>query len=317
MSQILICFDESVDPLWQRHWPGVAADRTVIDLSRPGGGGLPHRNNVIGWRRWLRKEGISHIHIYQPDIRSWPVMMAVPAGEIKITVHLTGALNEPVTKTIKQFARCINSVSCPAHWIAAALNKSVFPIHRISVDPLQIDLESIDASCRQTIRERIGTGNSQTPDEVPRVPLLLALPRPAQFHALKPILWAGAIVRHMMKNMKLVIAGDYSPTQRDSLLHWENIFDSPDMVYLDHETPWQALVQTCDVLLTGDRPPSDLLRLLYAHATETPTVIGARPHDPFPTEYQNTTHITNPKPRTLAHAVINHLNQYQTLTQHS
>jgi len=315
MSDSWVKVGNKVDSLWREQippWLNPALDETddlnteIISLSALcRGSGFPHYHNVVGWRNRFIGDGIRQIHLILPGDRVLGIMIAANLAGVEVNLHLTEQLNRAFFAGLKCPGIKVKRFFCVADFIARQLISHGIEPNRIKVLQPKIEATVINRNQLDKIRQSI------MPDTAG--PLILALEYPDNPQNLKQLIWAGAIVKHIINPLKMVITGKFTAENRKKLLTWQEELDAPNMLYLDdNKIGWNALSQTAD-LVTGDGSSlREIGRWLHIRTGQAPILTGPEPRqlqkqrqnpEPMQEILQNSIHVHYVKkitPRRLA-----------------
>ena len=270
MLRSLIVLDTEVDPLWRRHLPAptnTAGDdsadhkRIIIDLkSPPSPFRRPHYNDPVNWRRWLCEHHIEQLHCYLPG-RKAPLLLAAAPKDTEIILHLTAYITPEALRRLKLLRSCVKQFICVGRFIAAPLLKANFNPERITVEIPPVWAPRPGITRRQLLRRQIKKDKTG--------PLILALSRPQHAAALKPVVWAAALLGHALRDFTLLVAGPGDPIVQQRLQRWQKTMDAVGTIYHDPQTfAFDDLVSACDAVVAGPGPFHEVIRLLHARAQE-------------------------------------------------
>jgi len=305
MSRTLILLGEHLDKLWQRYvptgglvylvGPGVRPLQNSALKSPPAP--LPHYLDILGWRRWLKTQPIEKLFCYQPSCRTRALLAAAAFANLEIHLQLTGYLNPSTLRVIKLFAGKVENFNCAGRFIAQQLCRANIPSHRITVSlPEVIPIKSNPRRYAQ-LRRRFQID--------PHAPLLLALAPPHDCAALKPVVHAAAILKHVLAHLTLLIAGPCSVAQQDCLNYWQDTMDAPNMIHLVNESAdWDDLTRISDVVIAGSERLTDVIRLLHTRAAQKPLVAVRGDGNEFLANYPPARLLKSPVIRPLAAALL-------------
>ncbi len=293
-----IVLSSQTDSLWQNYLP---AHSFLLDAGMVGKTGqYPHLYNLIGWRRWLKSHRISEVHLYQPDQKLFPLLAAAAALPLAVTIHITGRMEAGMLRSVKWLAPRSARFCCAGHFLARSLKDSGISDDRIALDLPIPTIEPISDANRSDLRSQIKY-NSGT-DSVPF--LILALARPGNTHALRTVCWACAVLYHLQKNIKLVVAGPCRKTDWDRIEAWQHMWNVNNMILLDQQHTWDQWVAACDAVLVGGENLREVIRLLHVQAAGRNLVVQSGDTDEFMAKSDCGRIVTEPGARPLAVALL-------------
>ena len=315
MSDSWVMVGNKVDSLWLEQippWLSTAldgADDGNIELIRlPAlcrGSGYPHYYNVLGWRNRFIGDGIRHIHLILPGDKVFGIIIAATLAGVEVNLHLTEQLDRAFFAGLKCPGIKVKRFFCVADFIARQLINHGIEPNRIRVVQPKIETTAISRNQLDKIRQSIQPHAAG--------PLILALEYPDSPQNLKQLIWAGAIVKHIINPLKIVITGKFTAENRQKLLNWQKQLDAPNMLYLDdNKIGWNALSQTADLVAGAGTSLREIGRWLHVRTGQAPILTGPKPRqlqeqrqDPEPIQeiLQNSAHVHYVKkitPRRLA-----------------
>jgi hypothetical protein len=263
----------------------------------------PHSLNPFGWRQFFKNRDIGEIHLFDASIANLSLLAAAVLGKIPVHVHLTGWLNPPQVKFIHRIAPAISRFHCPAEGIVRQLRDI-----RISQEKINFKAPSLAPRSAEDPRDIIARRRHVlSVGAEPQAPLLLALETFCHPHPLKLVAWAAALIRHTRPGTTLVVADPCPNTRREEIEHWQRIWKTPDLITVVPADQWDNLAAACDLILTADPRPADLIRHFRTQQVRFPLVApNGLIHKICPLD----THVIlthSPRPRLLATAVLNRL----------
>ena len=318
MNRCCVVLDTDVDRLWRRWLAGPTdtagnasdPDQTVIiDLnlppsSRPG----PHHHDPVNWRRWLLKQNIRQVHCYLPGSRT-QLLLAAAKKQAQITLHLVEPLALDAITRLRLLQPGVKRFSCAGNFIARQLLKARFDPERITVNVPSVSVKKPPAARRRQIRRRIK--NDKTG------PLMLALSRPHNADALKPVIWAAALVSHALRDFTLAVTGPWEPADRWRLQRWREMMDVEGIVGLDRQTfDFDDLVGACDAVVVGPGPLGEVIRLLHVRAQRQHIVTGSPDTAEYLDGYDKVHYASSTAPRQLARAILELLDSKEHAKAH-
>ncbi len=305
MSDSWVMVGNKVDSLWREQvprWLSAALDGADDDnieiislpaLSRDSD--FPHYHDVPGWRKRFLNKGIRQVHLILPGNKVFGIIIAAHLAGVDVNLHLTEQLDRGFFTTLKCPGIKVKRFFCAADLIAHQLISHGIEPKRIRVVQPTIETEAVSRDQLDKIRQSI------QPDAAG--PLVLALEYPDNTHNLKPLIWAGAIVKHIIAPLKIVITGPFTAENRQKLLTWQEELDASNMLYLDEEQiGWNALSQIADLVASTGNSSREVGRLLHVKASPVPIMTGPEP-GPAQEVLQNSAHVHYVKkntPRQLA-----------------
>jgi len=302
MPKTLILINEQTDKLWRQYLPNDQPQTMVIDpASHCDVPGRPYRYDLIGQRRWLRRQNIDRIHCYQPITDAYATLAAAVMLDIETTIHLTGHIEDKARRTLKLLGRKSVSFSCAGNFIAGQLRQLGIDTNRISVNVPEVKITTAKGgkSRSRKLRRQISGGA-----------ILLALPAANEWKLLKNVFWAAAILKHFFDDLTVVVTGPCRPSDRRHIFHRQKMWDCQGMIYIDdNPTNWDELVGVCDVVVSSHTHLGDVIRLLHARAAGARIVAGTGQCDEFLADYEHGHIVTPAQPRQLAAAILPMLNQ--------
>ena len=315
VSETLIVLGERTDPLWRGYLPrSPKASPTIITANTIGRDGLPHNNDVVGWRRWLGTKKINQVHYFQPDAGSFGILTAGGLSAVDITIHITGQVDRNIQRIVTllrggngkcgllAWSKNIR-FQCAGKFCAAQLQRIGVREEIVSVRLPEVEVRPINETRRSQVRNSIN----------PKGPIILALARPGDGQGLKGALWAGALVKHVCYDTRIVVAGVCTKQEGRELLERENVWDSKGMIYIDNEEhSWDELAGACDVVLAGTGPFHDVIRLLHARAARAQIIAGFGAASEFLSDYEYAQIVNPGQPRQLAGAILSTLEKNDT-----
>jgi hypothetical protein len=192
-------------------------------------------------------------------------------------------------KLLDKFAAEFN---CAGNFIADQLHKNGIARKKTTVTVPTVAVDAIADQQRAGIRQQISN----------RGPVILALASPDEPLVLQPAIWTAAMLKHVIVNLRLIVAGNCSRPQRQRLQYWQKMWDSQGMIYCaDENADWDQLVAACDiVLMASSNLGSGVMRLLHACQGQKPIVAAAGQANEFLTSYKHAYIISDPHPRHIA-----------------
>ncbi|MBN2377996.1 MAG: hypothetical protein JXD22_16480 [Sedimentisphaerales bacterium] len=278
MSDSWVMVGNKVDSLWLEQipsWLNSALDGTnvanikiirLLDLCQDSG--FPHYHNVLGWRNLFIGKGIRQVHLIMPADKVFGIIIAAALANVEVNLHLTEQLNRAFFTGLKCPGIKMKRFFCVADFIARQLISHGIQPNRIrSVEP-KIETTVISRNQLDKIRQSIQPHADG--------PLILALQYPDNTQNLKQLIWAGAIVKHIINPLKIVITGKFTAENQKKLLSWQKEMDAPNMLYLDNnKIGWNALSQTADLVAGAGSNLREIGRLLYVRTGQTPILTGS------------------------------------------
>jgi hypothetical protein len=224
---------------------------------------FPHLYNIIGWRRWLKKNRIGEIHFYQPDKSFFPLLTALRLLPLDITVHLTGYTERTILRMLSWLAPRWVQFRCAGKFLAEQLKQAGIPTNRITVDIPVPEIASVSQVAHDAIRRQIQSDCNTDSDSI----LLLALAEPDNVQGLYTICWATAILYHLSQNVRLVIAGPCTGTDERRFESWQQMWKVKNVIYFDKgRDDWDGLVAASDIVLVGNKNLKEVIRLVHVYA---------------------------------------------------
>ena len=308
MTQTLIVLDTQVDPLWRNVLPGLSpngkpatiAPYEIIDLKTNGSNSShPYHNDPATWCRWLDNHRVNKVHLFLPGNRSH-ILRTFACSAVEINLHITGLLEHSTLKSLALTQSSIAHIFCPGKFIARQLT-------RAGIDSSKITVEIPAVTVAPTSPERCRQIRSQLQNEKSG-PVLLALNCPQNAKALKALVWAIALVGHLVPQMTVVIAGACSDAEEDRILNWQHIMDVEHTVRLEREDfPWNELVDASDAVIAGPAPTTEVIRLLSARALNQHIIAPRGYYDEYLGGCQKTLYASSAEPRPLAQTLVRFL----------
>ena len=314
MSPTLIVLDNQVDPLWRHCLPGLApngkpptiAPNEIIDLkNNSSNNSHPHHNDPATWCRWLDKHRIDKLHLFLPGNRS-TMLRTFACSAVEINLHITGLLERSTLKSLALTQNSITHIFCPGKFIARQLTQAGIDSSKITVaiPPVTL-LPTSPQRCRQIRRQ---LQNEKTG------PLLLALNSPQNNKALKSLVWAVALVGHLVPQMTLVIAGACSENEKKQILNWQHIMDLEHTVQMEQDNfLWNELADACDAVIAGPTPTNETIRLLAARALNQHIIAPRIYYDEFLNDYPKAHYAPSAEPRPLAQTLVQFLDNKKSI----
>jgi len=258
MTRTLILLGSGLDPLWLRYLDNTDSSAQLIDLQKPfNSGPYPHRLNLPSWRRWLKEHGITRLLLYHPDPKSLTLLTAAALEKIEIIAHLVQPLDYLTVVYRKILIYCTGTFVCPADFIAAHLRDLAVVPSRIKMSLPKINLKKVDSARASRLRENFSPQINN--------PTILSLPSPENLPALHCVIWTAALVRHIFKDLTLVVSCPANPAHRHHILRYQSQMDADGMIYFsDNTADWDELVAACDVVVEAEQKNPNLIRLLHA-----------------------------------------------------
>ena len=308
MSPTLIVLDTQVDPLWRNCLPGLSPNGKpativpgeIIDLKTNGSNNPhPHHNDPATWCRWLDKHRVNKLHLFLPGNRSH-MLRTFACSAVEINLHITGLLEHLTLKSLALTQSSIAHIFCPGKFIARQLEQAGIDSSKITVEIPVVTVAPTSAErCRQ-IRSQLQNEKSG--------PVLLALNCPQNAKALKSLVWAVALVAHLVPQLTVVIAGACSNTEKKRILNWQHIMDVEHTVQMEREKfPWNELVDACDAVIAGPTPTTEVIRLVSACARKQHIIAPRRYYDEYLSGYLKTHYASSAEPRPLAQTLVRFL----------
>ncbi len=303
MPKTLILINEQTDKLWRQYLPNDQPQTMVIDpAGHPDVPGRPYRYDLIGQRRWLRRQNIDRIHCYQPITAAYATLAAAVMLDIETTIHLTGHIEDRACRALKLLGRKSVSFSCAGNFIAGQLRQLGIDTNRISVNVPKIKITTARGGkprlCK--LRRQISSGGA----------ILLALPAANEWKLLKNVFWAAAILKHFFDDLTVIVSGLCRPFDRRHIFHRQKMWDCEGMIYIDdNATNWDELVGVCDVVVSSHTHLGDVIRLLHARAAGARIVAGTGQCNEFLADYEHGHIVAPAQPQQLAAAILPLLNQ--------
>jgi len=311
MSDRWVMVGNKVDSLWREQippWLSAALDGAddnnieIINLPSLNGGrddnrvgNFPHYHDMVGWRRRFLNEGVRQVHLILPGDKVSGVIIAAGLAGVEVNLHLTEQLHRDFFTGLKCPGIKVKRFFCAADFIARQLISCGIEPNQIRVVEPTIEVAVISRNRLDSIRQSIH------PDAA--VPLILALEYPDNTRELKPLIWAGALVKHIINPLKMVITGLFTPENRQKVLAWQKELNAPEMLYLDEdEIGWNALSQAADLIAGTGNSLREVGRLLHVKASQVPVLAGSK-SGPGQEVLQNSAHVHYVKkitPRQLA-----------------
>jgi hypothetical protein len=305
MPKSLILINEQTDKLWRQYLPNDQPQTMVIDpAGHPNVPGWPYRYDLIGQRRWLRRQNIDRIHCYQPITAAYATLAAAVMLDIQTTIHLTGNIEDKARRALKLLARKSVSFSCAGNFIAGQLRQLGIDTNRISVNVPEVKITTAkDGKTRlRKLRRQIGGSGA----------ILLALPAANEWKLLKNVFWAAAILKHFFDDLTVVVTGPCRPADRRHIFHRQKMWDCQGMIYIDiddNAANWDELLGVCDVVVSGHTHLVDVIRLLHARAAGARIIAATGQCNEFLADYEHGHIVTPASPRQLAGTILPLLNQ--------
>jgi len=298
----LLVLSSQTDPLWRKYLP---PHSFRFDAGRGRKqDGYPHIHNFMGWRSWLKRNSIREVHLYQPEPELFPLLAAVSLLPISVTIHITGSLEIPRLQAIKWLAPRTARFSCAGHFLVPALEKIGIPPRRITLDLPIPAIQPISDSARSDLRSAITDPRGTDSDPF----LVLALPVPGNTHALRTVCWACAVLYHLGKNIKLVVAGPCGKGEEERLESWQRMWKVHQMIIPDRQRhDWDSLVAACDAVLAGGKNLREVIRLLHVRAAGQKMVAQSGQGNEFLQETACIKMVAEPGARPLAAALLSML----------
>ncbi|OQA02057.1 MAG: hypothetical protein BWY71_00163 [Planctomycetes bacterium ADurb.Bin412] len=298
----LLVLSSQTDPLWQNYLPPHSFRFDAGRGRKPEG--YPHICNIMGWRRWLKRNCIREVHLYQPDPELFPLLAAVSLLPISVTIHITGSLEIHRLRSIKWLAPRMARFSCAGNFLVEALKRIGIPPHRITLDWPIPAIQTISDAARSDLRRQITAVGGSDSDPF----LVLALPVPGNTHALRTVCWACAVLYHLGKNIKLIAAGPCGQREEERLESWQRMWKVHQMIIPDRQQhDWDSLVAACDAVLASGQNLREVIRLLHVQAAGQKMVTQSGDGSEFLQESARTKIVAEPGARPLAAALLSML----------
>ncbi len=298
----LLVLSSQTDPLWRNYLPPHSFRFEAGRDRRPEG--YPHIYNIIGWRRWLKRNCIREVHLYQPDPELFPLLAAVSLRPISVTIHITGYMETRTLQYITWLTPRSARFSCAGHFLVETLKRIGIPPHRITLDLPIPAIEPKSDSTRGDLRRQITDAGGSDSDPF----LVLALPVPGNTHALRSVCWACAVLYHLGKNIKLVAAGPCGQREEERLESWQRMWKVHQMIIPDRQRhDWDSLVAACDAVLASGQNLREVIRLLHVRAAGQKMVAQAGDGSEFLRESACIKIVAEPGARPLAAALLSML----------
>jgi hypothetical protein len=331
MSRSLILLGENLDNLWRRYIPVKvtpfhnsfdhsktnkpapdvkswgscsfpANEFEILNLKSPHSC-HPYCHDVLGWRRWLKEQRIDQLLCYNPSVHTRTLLAAAALSDIAIHLQLTSHLDGNLLSELKLCASKVKTFNCAGRFIAQQLCRANIPSGLVTVNLPAVTPTKPDAQHLEQLRRRIKTG--------PGVPVLLALAPPRNLLALKPVIWSAAVVRHVLGNLRLIIAGPCSDTDCARLDNMQQTLDAQGMIHLENDsTDWDDLVNISNVVISGTPQLYDVIRLLHVRAVHHPVIAVRGDNNEFLDNYAPAKLLRNSNIRPMASALMTAL-EYQ------
>jgi len=293
----LIVSNRQLDPLWRRFPPFSAPGAVCLDWDdNSTTRSTPHRRDLLGWRRWLRRSDIDTLSCLQPDGSFYVLLAAAALNKIKIILYLTGLLSPSLLRIIRHFHPRVESFGCPSEALSRRLRDLGVPPEKLFSNlPNLTDITPVTPaeSCLRELRQ-IGRAG----------PVLLAQPLPHDHRALEIVVWSAALLEHVFKDLVLVVTGPCDRRDQARMRRWQRCWDCPNMIHFDRRRDWTQWLSTADVVLAAGEKNSDPLRLLHARAAGACIVTPRASAPAFLRHYPHATLVHPPQPRHLAAAAL-------------
>lgn len=303
MTRALILLGSGLDPLWLRYLDNTASSAEspahLIDLQKPfTSGQYPHRLDLPSWRRWLKEHGITRLLLYHPDPKSLTLLTAAALEKIEIIAHLVQPLDYLTMVYRKILISYTSTFVCPADFIADHLRELAVVPSRIKMSLPKIILKKVDPARASRLRENFSAQINN--------PVILSLPSPENLPALHHVIWTAALVRHILKDLTLVIACPASQTHRTHIREYQTQMDADGMIYFSDNTAadWDELVAACDVVVEAEQKNPNLIRLLHVRRAGGVIVAARGPGLELLTGYARGHLVQSPTPQHLAGALL-------------
>lgn len=296
MPQTLLIVPETLDALWYRRLGEESLGGDVPPSCRPmvlvrqRSPEQPAGHDVVGWRRWFKKRRGVVVHLFLNDTLGLGVLAAAALARVDLTVHLTGRLRPELLRYATWCARRVRCFACPALFVERQLLRAGISGDRITVTA------AAGAASRRV--EAPGLADRSEPSR------LLAVARPAEPEALKPVVWAVALLKHVMPDVTLTVAGRCAGRDRGRLESWQKTMDARDLLDLAEGRSWDELAGEADIIVSGHPVLSDVVRLWHARETGRPVIALAGDASEVLQGCPNATMVQGPAPRHLAAAAL-------------
>ncbi len=261
--------------------------------------GHPQAYDVLAWRRWFKQRRGVAVDLFLSDRLAVGALAGAVLARAAVRVYLTGRLGPDLLRYAKWFAKGIGSFVCPAGFVERQLLRSGIRAEQLSVRAPAAaagvaghDVAGAGDGWRGA--EGAGVGKGLRPVR------LLAAAGPNDPEALKPVVWAGALLKHVMPEVRLTVAGRCEGRKRARLESWQRMMEAGQLLEFAGGRSWQELTSASDLLLSGHGLLSDVMRLMQARETGCRIIALLGDASELLAGWPNATLVSGPAPRELA-----------------
>jgi len=213
----------------------------------------PHRMDILGWRREIRRRGIEWAET-MGNIRScWGILAGAKLGGCSIRVKLTGGVSPRQAKQLARRGRWVTEFTGPGEYVRRMLRQAGISGEKVKVEEPMVILNAVSEERRREVRQRLLGGA--------KGPLLICAEGPWNREAVKCAAWAAGILRYLYPELALAICGMWEKDLKDAVKRWEAQWGVAGLYRLaGEECRWEEAMQAGDLVISGDEWGAEWMR---------------------------------------------------------